>query len=382
MTSYLEVLGNTSVATIHVCVPQERSWRVRIGLSRVELVLRDSRVQTLAQFPPGITIELARAQQQATVHPGGVSMRIPLLLSDAQRETLANEGKVDVDGDDAKRCASSVQCRRCAASFVTGDTGGQLEVLPMPSLYWAETLEAWMCHGDGLPKQAMEESRSGLLLPRHGTCLSSPVHFVYRIEDTTNLAFDDCAVSLATVRCRRCARVVGESLNPRAGLDNPNSSEAAQSTLPVVGVRLFRHRLRDDASVEAFVARHLADVVRTEVTGKLLVHPERGDGRHHADHAVLLWSFGETSVISSTDPSRMRRALKVRYRVAMQKNEKDAAFTDEFKMWLADMNVRTLPLDVSVCIELATILARRTLDLPPWLRQPREPNMQFSFLEL
>ncbi len=217
----------------------------------------------------------------------------------------------------------NVGCRACGACLMAAD-GAPVEATPLPSEYWAELSDMWVCHAD----QQLAPSLSASLLQAKSQTVACPPPRVVLVGipyvechprhiryGAVQVAYDASQPPPAphTVLCATCRTPVGTVPSVVQGESGPAispASDAAASLWPPpalgsVAIRLFKHRLARVAvatTLSPTIDRGLASWQRYTMENRLAFELLSVCQAHNRYHFVLRARPRGTAIYTHTQP--------------------------------------------------------------------------------
>ncbi|KAJ1897289.1 E3 ubiquitin-protein ligase E3D [Kickxella alabastrina] len=419
---YIEVLDNLQVVDIYAesTSPDANGAPRLVAEDRIQIdkdttvklpVAVNTRTAVRSQLPPTPT-PTPRPVTKST-NPGWVRIRAPIAHA-SRKERLETTPQLitviqrPVTSSTIKGF-NEICCQACGARLLS-DTfksrGHELSIRDLPSAYWGELVDCWVCH----PEEDSLNVNADLLFSfEPDKCESQQQQRQSSDEQsvpTVDVWVGDIYVLVSASLCEDLpTRLV--HIDAKERFVNAYTELHCNSCNQVVGEtgcmgrrrvnKLYLHRVRIDTPgerVDPTADKHtstatsvsLSQVCCSEFLGHSGAHAVYKfvvEGRKSCKPAMLIHVVGwnaELQAASGTDYSvadisSFSRCVKVLYT-----KFGDSNFDDMASQWLADDAAELISLLDEDCISLVEILDRNMLLIPPQLRAM--PNMKRSFLHM
>ncbi|KAJ1891757.1 hypothetical protein LPJ66_006734 [Kickxella alabastrina] len=394
---YIEVLDNLQVVDIYAesTSPDANGAPRLVAEDRIQIdkdttvklpVAVNTRTAVRSQLPPTPTPRPVTK----SINPGWVRIRAPIAHA-SRKERLETTPQLitviqrPVTSSTIKGF-SEICCQACGARLLS-DTfksrGHELSIRDLPSAYWGELVDCWVCH----PEEDSLNVNADLLFSfEPDKCESQQQQRQSPDEQsvpTVDVWVGDIYVLVSASLCEDLpTRLV--HIDARERFVNAYTELHCNACNQVVGEtgcmgrrrvnKLYLHRVRIDTPSESEFLGH---------SGAHAVYKFVVEGRKSCKPAMLIHVVGwnaELQAASGTDYSVADISLFSRCVKVLYTKFGDSNFGDMASQWLADDAAELISLLDKDCISLVEILDRNMLLIPPQLRTMS--NMKRSFLHM
>ncbi|XP_015268294.1 PREDICTED: E3 ubiquitin-protein ligase E3D [Gekko japonicus] len=349
------------------------SWALDVTVKPSSVEIKNGEDCRMLNLPPEVRIVPSSCRGLQYVPGDGLHMRLLIRAGLNTKSILALEDSLK----SKKSC--TFYCQSCGESIIKDRTF--LRVLSLPGENWSDLVEEWCCHPNPF--------NSRLLHPQNDDCFLGHNYFLVNSGSESTLSSSERLHSQSQgaasgnsgsilnpkansrVICKRCKTFLGEAVSPgvtkyyftellvQSSEESFNAiprslfiqSIVAQCLLELSSVRsTFRFRIQGtEGTIYILVWLLNSDTLLAESSG----NSTSNNG----------FTFFEHGVMSNSEPSEIRNAIKVLYHPCLKRRNKDLV-----DAWENDFGVHPLTFPSKTCLQLILILAQSNASLPPSLR--------------